>query len=108
MAVRYSLWNNKGGVGKTFLSFMLSSEYALRHPEKRVLVVDMCPQANFEIFLGGNGSGAEVLETLIKKEQTVGSYINLRIGSPHKLTGRESEFLFNPISITLIFLKIYI
>ena len=63
MAIRYSIWNNKGGVGKTFLSFMLSSEYAKKNPEKRVLVVDMCPQANLsEIFLGGNGAGSEVLK----------------------------------------------
>lgn len=40
------LWTNKGGVGKTTLSFHLSTAYAYLNPDKRVLVVDMCPQAN--------------------------------------------------------------
>ena len=56
--MRYAIWNNKGGVGKTFLSFMLSAEYAIKHQDKTVIVVDMCPQANLsEIFLGGNDKG---------------------------------------------------
>ena len=40
------LWTNKGGVGKTTLTFHLSTAYAYLHPDKRVVVVDMCPQAN--------------------------------------------------------------
>lgn len=42
----YGLWTNKGGVGKTTLAFHLSSLYAELNPEKRVVLVDMCPQAN--------------------------------------------------------------
>lgn len=65
--MRYAIWNNKGGVGKTFLSFMLSAEYALKYSEKKVIAVDMCPQANLsEILLGGNSTGSAKLETLIK------------------------------------------
>lgn len=91
--MRYAVWNNKGGVGKTFLSFMLSSEYAIKHPDKKIIVADMCPQANLsEILLGGNSKGAQVLEQFINKKQTIGSYINLRIESPHKRTGREADF----------------
>ena len=57
---RFALWNNKGGVGKSLLSFIISAEYAAKNPDKRVLVVDMCPQANLsEIFLGGNGDGGK-------------------------------------------------
>lgn len=40
------LWTNKGGVGKTTLTFHLSTAYAHLNPDKRVVVVDMCPQAN--------------------------------------------------------------
>jgi hypothetical protein len=40
------LWTNKGGVGKTTLSFHLSTMYAYLNPSKRVVVLDMCPQAN--------------------------------------------------------------
>lgn len=96
--MRYAIWNNKGGVGKTFLSFMLSAEYALKFQaeNKKVIVVDMCPQANLsEILLGGNSSGSEKLEQLIKDKRTVGGYINLRIESPHQTTGREADFFVN-------------
>src|SRR6267154_1560581 len=81
--MRYAVWNNKGGVGKTFLSFVLATEIAQeRHCP--VLLVDMCPQANLsEIVLGGNGIGSERLEVLIKERKTVGGYFDSRIESPH-------------------------
>ena len=92
-SMRYAIWNNKGGVGKTFLSFMLSAEYAIKHPDKTIIVVDMCPQANLsEIFLGGNNKGSKSLETVIKQKKTIGAYINLRIKSPHQKTGQETDF----------------
>ncbi|MCL2178588.1 MAG: ParA family protein [Proteobacteria bacterium] len=94
--MRYGIWNNKGGVGKTFLSFVLSTEYAKNNPKVRVVVADMCPQANLsEILLGGNGKGAEVLDKQIKKRQTVGGYFDARITSPHSMTGRESGYLLH-------------
>src|SRR5690242_10202215 len=50
----YAFWNNKGGVGKSFLCFITASEYAHRHPECDVYVLDLCPQANVsETLLGG-------------------------------------------------------
>ena len=42
----FGLFNNKGGVGKTTLSFQMICEFARKHPDKIVAVVDMCPQAN--------------------------------------------------------------
>ena len=95
--MRYAIWNNKGGVGKTFLSFMLSSEYAIKYPDKKIIVVDMCPQANLsEILLGGNSSGSKKLEHCIKEKKTVGGYVNLRIESPHnKITGQDENFFIN-------------
>ncbi|VDI17564.1 Hypothetical predicted protein [Mytilus galloprovincialis] len=42
----YVIWNNKGGTGKTTITFQLSADYAGRHPEKKIVVIDMCPQAN--------------------------------------------------------------
>lgn len=91
--MRYALWNNKGGVGKTFLSFILSTEIA-RLGNGPVLVADMCPQANLsEILLGGNGVGAERLDKLIKDRKTVGGYFDARINSPHTKTGNEKEYL---------------
>ncbi len=57
----YAVWNNKGGTGKTFLTFMMAGEYAADNPEQKVVVIDLCPQANVsEIVLGGNGRGSTV------------------------------------------------
>lgn len=65
MAV-YAVWNNKGGVGKSYLAFQLASEYARINPAKKVLVVDFCPQANsssiFRRTLGeARTCGSEIL-----------------------------------------------
>ena len=42
----YAVWNNKGGVGKSYLTFQVASEYARTHRDENVLVLDLCPQAN--------------------------------------------------------------
>lgn len=42
----YAFWNNKGGVGKSFLSFVAATEYARTYPDTDVYVIDLCPQAN--------------------------------------------------------------
>ena len=47
------LTNTQGGVGKTTLTYHLSTNYAEEHPEERVLVIDMCPQANISSALLG-------------------------------------------------------
>src|SRR6476660_3445 len=56
---RYAVWNNKGGVGKSTLTFHLAASYADKHPDERVLVVDMCPQANCTMMLLGSGIKGE-------------------------------------------------
>jgi len=49
----YAVWNNRGGSGKTNLTYHLAIKYAYRNPDKTVLVVDMCPQADLShAFLG--------------------------------------------------------
>lgn len=94
--MRYAIWNNKGGVGKTFLSFVIACEYAIKHPDARVVLIDLCPQANLsEIVLGGNGKGSIALNTLLqqKKRPTIGGYFDERIQNPHNKTGNESSYL---------------
>ncbi|EFD0623709.1 ParA family protein [Escherichia coli] len=92
----YAIWNNKGGVGKTYLSFAMACEYARQNPEKRIIFADMCPQANLsEILLGGNGTGAANLASLIQQRKTVGGYFDRRTRSPHMLTGSETSFLIH-------------
>lgn len=55
----FAVWNNKGGVGKSTITFHLSSRYAEMHPDEDVLVIDMCPQANVSMMLLGGGEAGE-------------------------------------------------
>ncbi|WP_320151108.1 ParA family protein [uncultured Tolumonas sp.] len=52
----YSMYNNKGGVGKTTLGFNIASQLAEQNPDTQVLVIDMCPQANISQYLLGGGN----------------------------------------------------
>jgi cellulose biosynthesis protein BcsQ len=55
----YGLWNNKGGVGKSTITFHLAARYAEQHPDMNVLVIDLCPQANVSMMLLGGGTTGE-------------------------------------------------
>ena len=82
----YALWNNKGGVGKSYLTFQIASEYARTHPDKKVLVIDLCPQANSSsMLLGGIEAGDQNLNNLATATPrcTIGGYIEDRILSPY-------------------------
>lgn len=87
MDVKYAFWNNKGGTGKTSLAFQSIVRYAEKHPKKRVLAVDMCPQANLsELMLGGlNNKGSEKLLARqgLTPRCSVGGYFQLRLPSPY-------------------------
>lgn len=93
--MKYAIYNNKGGVGKTFLSFVLSTEMANNSSNKDIIVIDMCPQANIsEIILGGSGfGGTEKLDDLINQRFTIGGYFDERISSPNHVTGQEKKYL---------------
>ncbi|HCI65441.1 MAG TPA: ParA family protein [Lachnospiraceae bacterium] len=52
----YAVWNNKGGVGKSTITFHLSMRYAEKNPETKVLVIDLCPQSNSSMMLLGGGT----------------------------------------------------
>lgn len=85
MAV-YAVWNNKGGVGKSYLTFQIASEYARTNPDKKVLVVDLCPQANSSsMLLGGMINGERALEVIhqTNPRRTIAGYIEGRIFSPY-------------------------
>ncbi|NEQ35701.1 MAG: ParA family protein [Okeania sp. SIO3I5] len=65
----YVIWNNKGGVGKSTICFHLATVYAAKNPDKDIVVIDMCPQANVSMMLlGGGNSGEEKVEKLISEE----------------------------------------
>lgn len=92
--MRYCIWNNKGGVGKTFLSFCLAIEYAIKNPEKNIVAVDMCPQANLsEMILGGSGDGEENQKSLQEEGLTVADYIKKRsLTSAMSKLGNETTY----------------
>jgi len=82
----YALWNNKGGVGKSYLTFQIASEYARTHPNEKVLVIDLCPQANSSsMLLGGIIKGEQRLVEIssVANPLTIAGYIDQRIRSPY-------------------------
>lgn len=92
----YAIWNNKGGVGKSYLTFQIASEYARTHPDKRILVVDLCPQANSSgMLLGGMESGERILDSLASQapRKTIAGYIEDRILSPYVNPHTGSSYL---------------
>lgn len=92
----YAIWNNKGGVGKSYLTFQLACEYARVNPMKPVLVVDLCPQANSSgMFLGGMEAGEGVLDALsgMSPARTISGYIEDRITSPYVNPHSGSNYL---------------
>lgn len=82
----YAVWNNKGGTGKTSLTFQTVCRFAEKHPKKRILVVDMCPQANLsELMLGGlaNGGSKNLLARQgLTPRCSIGGYFDARLPAP--------------------------
>ncbi|WP_372176905.1 ParA family protein [Xanthomonas axonopodis pv. phyllanthi] len=87
MQKRYAFWNNKGGTGKTSLCFQSIIGYAESHPTERILVIDMCPQANLsELMLGGlnNNGSLRLLERQgLVPRCSIGGYFQLRLPAPY-------------------------
>lgn len=84
---KYAFWNNKGGTGKTTLCFQVLCQYAIDHPEQKILAIDVCPQANLsELLLGGLvGSGSENLMKIQSqpKRATLGGYFQDKLPNPY-------------------------
>jgi cellulose biosynthesis protein BcsQ len=82
----YAIWNNKGGVGKSYLTFQIAAEFAAQHPKKNVLVIDLCPQANASsMLLGGMVEGEKRLNAIhtMPSRPTISGYVEERITSPY-------------------------
>ncbi len=103
MKIKYAFWNNKGGTGKTSLGFQSINRYAEQNPKKRVLAVDVCPQANLsELMLGGlNHKGSEKLlerQGLVPR-CSLGGYFQLRLPSPYTPPSfNANDFITKPNS----------
>jgi cellulose biosynthesis protein BcsQ len=102
--MRYAFWNNKGGTGKTSLCFQAICRYGEAHPNKTILVIDACPQANLsELLLGGltNQGGAQLLQQQGRVPRcSLGGYFQLRLPSPFNVPAfRAHDFIMNPTAI---------
>ena len=83
----FVIWNNKGGVGKTSLTFHMSTDYAIRHPKQKILVIDLCPQANVSMALLALFGTKEL--TSIPEEKSISSYL-------HQITNLKPLSVTNP------------
>lgn len=95
----YAFWNNKGGVGKSFLCYFSAAEYAERNPGVDVYVIDLCPQANVsETILGGQISGAKALDKLsaTTPRRTIAGYLEARLSSPFLPLDDVTPFICEP------------
>lgn len=95
----YSFWNNKGGVGKSFLCFVAASEYAHRHKESDVYVIDLCPQANVsETLLGGAVTSPKAMHALLDKKPraTIAGYLEERLSSPFRMVPDIEPYVTAP------------
>ena len=113
----YAFWNNKGGVGKSFLSFVAATEYARTYPDTDVYVIDLCPQANVsemllldsEILVNTSDQMSifdydvvrenfDPIHKLIGKapRSTVAGYLEARLNSPFKPIENVSPYVCRP------------
>lgn len=100
----YAFWNNKGGVGKSFLAFVAATEYAHANPDSDVYVIDLCPQANLsEVLLGGVDKGSRGLSDLLDQDVyehrvSIAGYLEERLSSPFKMVSDPLRFVSEPHS----------
>ncbi|PHN79939.1 ParA family protein [Pseudomonas syringae] len=76
----YVVWANKGGIGKSTLSFQLACAAAHENPNKQVYVIDLSPQCDVSRMLlgGGHNGGEEIILDLMagSPRLTVQSYLS--------------------------------
>ncbi|MEL7553094.1 AAA family ATPase [Pseudomonas protegens] len=76
----YVVWANKGGIGKSTLSFQLACAAAHENPTKEIYVIDLSPQCDVSRMLlgGGHNGGEEIILGLMAStpRKTVQSYLS--------------------------------
>ena len=98
--VSYAFWNNKGGIGKSFLSFIASCEYAHQHPDADVYVIDLCPQANVSETLLSTSDYSSAMNDVLRGNPnircSVGGYLEARLNSPFRELDNVEDFVCSP------------
>lgn len=102
--LRYAFWNNKGGTGKTSLVFQSVCKYAQMYADKKILAIDLCPQANLsELLLGGQehqGSSNLLAEHGKLPRCSIGGYFDFRLPTPFAFSScNPDEFIMTPSSV---------
>lgn len=95
----YAFWNNKGGVGKSYLSFVAACEFAHKNKDVDVYVIDLCPQANVSEILLGSSDSSDNYRKLISDDgnrATVGGCIERRLSSPFSPLTSIDQFICRP------------
>jgi cellulose biosynthesis protein BcsQ len=98
----YAMWNNKGGVGKSYLTFQVACEYARTHRDQQILVLDLCPQANVSsMLLGGIVHGEQHLESVssVSPKLTISGYIEQRISNPYTNPRAGARYAMQPSGV---------
>lgn len=99
--IKYTFWNNKGGTGKTSLAFQAINKFADNHKDKKILAIDLCPQANLsELFLGGQenkGNSKLLMAHGSIPRKSIGGYFDNRLSSPFSPSGfTAKEYIISP------------
>lgn len=75
----YVVWANKGGIGKSTLTFQMACSSARKNPDKKVYVIDLSPQCDVSrmILGGGHNGGEERILALMQSSprKTVQTYL---------------------------------
>jgi cellulose biosynthesis protein BcsQ len=93
----YAVWNNKGGVGKSTITFHIAARFAEQNPSTKVLVIDLCPQANASMMLLGGGTNGENhvlnLGTQATPQSVVGYLSNVLASGPGAALPDPNNFI---------------
>lgn len=94
----YAFWNNKGGVGKSFLCFVTATEYAAQNKNTDIYIIDLCPQGNLsEVLLGGQEKSEAALRKFFSQRPrcSIAGYIEERLTSPFRMSSNIARFIID-------------